>query len=152
MIVRQRTFHFSVIIAISMSVLLSLSGCATICLAAYTKYPVDTPEHLVDSYLRAYNRSYDEAIYYFSTSLAEQNPADRDAYITARAETCRWVAQSWKVDSVEFQDEGVRAVVHVSAVVASESEVTDSVLRFECMREGKRWLVLKREWVNGAVQ
>lgn len=146
---RQQTFLFFTIFAIGMSVLLSLSGCSTICLAAYTKYPADTPERLIDSYLRAYNRSYDEAIYYFSTPLAEQNAADRNSYIKAGANTCRWTAQSWKVDSVERLNDGARAEVLVSVVVASESEVTDDVLRFECMREGKRWLVSKREWAEG---
>jgi len=134
-----------------MAALSAFSGCRTICMAAYTspqKYPTDTPENLVDSYLRAFSQPYDEAVYYFRTPLADQNKEDRDAFVEDGAETCRWVAESWNVEGIEYLDNGARAIVTVSAVVASESELTNDTLRFECLREGERWLVLKHKWVG----
>jgi hypothetical protein len=150
---RRHTFQYIASSVVSMATLV-LSGCHTICIADYAspqKYPTDTPENLVDSYLRAFNQPHDEAVYYFRTPLAEQNSADREAFVRDGAETCRWVAESWDLEGVEYLDKGARAIVTVSAVVASESERTNDTLRFECLREGERWRVLKHEWVEESV-
>lgn len=114
----------------------------------FGEYRDDTPEHLIDSFILAWNAYDDASVYHFSTPLKEQNEETRDAFIADGAEKCRWKADWWGVEDQEYSDDRTRLIMNVKMVVSAEGYTSLSTMRFTCENEGARWLVSNHEWVG----
>ncbi len=113
-----------------------------------TVYRDDTPIHLIDSFIIAWNAYDDVPVYHFSKPLEQQNDMDRDAFVQNGAEKCRWKADWWGVVREEYRDDRQHVVVDVKMVVSGEGYTSLSTMRFTCDAEGDRWLVSNYEWVG----
>jgi len=141
-------------VLLSVTLACIVSGCKTIPPDSGTPadapiaYRDDTPEHLVDSYLIAWNEYDDGPVYHFRTPLKGQNTAEREAFIQNGAEKCRWHAEYWAIVNETVSEDGQSATLDIQMVESSEGSTTLCMLRFDLAREGDRWLVREHEWVG----
>lgn len=132
-----------------------LYGCATWCPGKTDlrpRYNDDTIEHLIDSFLIAWNRHEDAIVYDLSTARAEQTTESRNAFIADGAEKCRWYAAYWGMEAPVLAAGQERVSVPVTMVTMEEGSTSPGTLRFECALDGGRWRIVTWIWDEDGVE